>query len=128
MLRILISEPHEDVRQLLVRMVSRLGHEPVLMTVPAPEQLTSADILLVEPASPVSAVLAQAASIAVPALGLICASVSAPPAELTELGVEFDAFLVKPFTIDQLDGAIKQALRSRRRGPRPLGFDSQDVA
>jgi CheY-like chemotaxis protein len=128
MLRILISEPHEDVRQLLVRMVGRLGHEPVSMTVPVPEQLTNADILLVEPASPVGAVLAQAASIAVPALALICASVSAPPTELTELGVQFDAFLVKPFTIDQLDAAIEQALRTRRHDPRLFGFDSQDVA
>lgn len=128
MVRILISEPHDDVRQLLLRMVSRLGYEPVLMTVPAPEQLTSVDVLMVEPAAPVGAVMAQAASIAVPSLPLICASVSAPPSELTELGVEFDAFLVKPFTIQQLAEAIEQALRSRRRHPGFHGPDSRDVA
>ncbi|HEY5288264.1 MAG TPA: hypothetical protein VIJ50_14295 [Solirubrobacteraceae bacterium] len=128
MVRILISEPHDDVRQLLLRMVSRLGYEPVLMTVPAPEQLTSVDVLLVEPAAPIGAVMAQAASIAVPSLPLICASVSAPPSELTALGVEFDASLVKPFTIQQLSEAIERALRSRRRHTDFHGPDSRDVA
>jgi len=91
-------------------MVTRLGHEPVFVRVPAPEQLQSADLLVVEPAAPTGAVLAQAACIVNPALPLICASVTGPPPELTELGIEFAAALVKPFTAEQLGGAIDQAL------------------
>jgi DNA-binding NtrC family response regulator len=110
MAQILISESHDDVRRLLERMVTRLGHEPVCVRVPAPAQLQSADVLVVEPAAPTGAVLAQAACIVNPALPLICASVTGPPPELTELGVEFAASLVKPFTAEQLDAAIEQAL------------------
>jgi DNA-binding NtrC family response regulator len=111
MAQILISESHEDVRRLLERMVTRLGHEAVIVGVPAPEQLRSADVLVVEPAAPVGAVLAQAASVAAPALPIICASVTAPPCELS---VEFVAALVKPFTAEQLSAAIDQALSTRQ--------------
>lgn len=110
MAQILISESHDDVRRLLERMVARLGHEPVCVRVPAPTQLQSADVLVVEPAAPTGAVLAQAACIVNPALPLICASVTGPPPELTELGVEFAASLVKPFTSEQLGAAIDRAL------------------
>lgn len=113
MARILISEPHDDVRRLLERMLLRLGHEPIAVVVPAPELLTSADVLLVEPAAPVGAALAQAANIVNPSLPLICASVTSPPSELSKLGIDFAATLVKPFTSQQLRGAIDQALSSR---------------
>jgi CheY-like chemotaxis protein len=113
MARILLSEPHDAVRRLLERMVTRLGHEPMLVRVPAPEQLQSADVLVVEPAAPIGVVLAQAACIVNPALPLICASVTAPPPELAELGVVFAAALVKPFTAGQLGVAIEQALCAR---------------
>ena len=94
-------------------MVTRLGHQPVLVKVPAPTQLQSADVLVVEPVAPTGAVLAQAACIVNPTLPLICASVSGPPSELTELGVEFAASLLKPFTAEQLGAAIDQALCTR---------------
>jgi hypothetical protein len=97
---------------MLKRMVTRLGHEPVFVRVPTPEQLVSADVLMVEPAAPTGAVLAQAACIVNPRLPLICASVTGPPPELTELGVEFAASLVKPFTAEQLNAAIEEALRA----------------
>jgi DNA-binding NtrC family response regulator len=110
MAQILISESHEDVRRLLERMVTRLGHEPVSVRVPSPAQLQSADVLVVEPAAPTGVVLAQAACIVNPALPLICASVTGPPPELIELGIKFAAALVKPFTAEQLGAAIDQAL------------------
>jgi hypothetical protein len=110
MARILISENHEHVRRLLERMVTRLGHDPVLVTIPDPGQLSSADVLIVEPASPIGAVLAQAAAIARPELPLVCASVEPPPGELAELGVSFAGTLVKPFTIGQLERALTGAL------------------
>jgi CheY-like chemotaxis protein len=111
MARILISEPHDEVRCMLERMVTRLGHEPFLVRAPTPAQLRSADILVVEPAAPAGAALARAAHAANPTLPIICASVTAPPPELEELGVVFTATLVKPFTAAQLGAAIEQALR-----------------
>jgi DNA-binding NtrC family response regulator len=121
MARILISESHDDVRRLLERMVTRLGHEPIAARSPTPQQLTSADVFILEPAAPIGAVLAQAAHLIDPTLPLICASVTAPPPELAELGISFTATLVKPFTLQQLGGAIELALRARRarrRDPR----------
>jgi CheY-like chemotaxis protein len=114
MARILISESHDDVRRLLERMVVRLGHEPVAVRAPTPKQLTSADVFVIEPADPIGAVLAQAAHLIDPTLPLICASVTAPPPELPDLGISFTATLVKPFTLAQLRAAIELALRARR--------------
>jgi CheY-like chemotaxis protein len=129
MARILISEPHEDVRRLLVRMLGRLGHEPVVVTVPAPEQLLNADVLVVEPAAPIGAVLAQAARLVNPSLPLVCASVAAPPAELAELGVVFAASLVKPFTTAQLSVAINRSLRIvHHLGSQPIRRRADDAA
>ncbi len=114
MAQILISEPHDDVRELLEQMLTRLGHKPIAVMVPTPQHLTSADVLLVEPASPVGVVLAQAACIANPSLPLICTSVTAAPSELTELGVVFAACLVRPFTVHELGAAIDRALIARQ--------------
>jgi CheY-like chemotaxis protein len=113
MARILISEPHQDVRRLLERMVERLGHEPIAARTPTPEQLTSVDVFIVEPAAPIGAVLAQAAHMIDPRLPLICASVTAPPPELAGLGVVFAATLIKPFTLQQLHTAIERAFTTR---------------
>ncbi len=82
-----------------------------------PQQLTYADVLVVEPATPVGAVHAQAMCIVNPSLPIICASITAPPPELTELGVVFAASLVKPFTLEQLGAAIEEALLGRQRAP-----------
>jgi hypothetical protein len=120
MARILISESHDEVRRLLERMVTRLGHKPILIRVPVPQQLTFADVLVVEPAAPVGAVLAQAMCLINPSLPIICASVAAPPPELAELGVVFAASLVKPFTLEQLGAAIEEALLTgAHNGHRP---------
>jgi hypothetical protein len=117
MAQILISEPHQDVSRMVERMVARLGHTPNCVTVPSPHDLTSAEVYIIEPATPTGAVYAQAASIAVPDLPLICASLAGPPPALTELGVTFAACLLKPFTIEQLRDAIDRALRHGRRRP-----------
>jgi CheY-like chemotaxis protein len=114
MAQILICESHDDVRRMLERMVTRLGHRAIVVGVPGPEHLAGAEVLVVEPAAPVGAVLAQAASIANPSLAIICASVTGAPPELAQLGVVFAACLVKPFTSQQLGSAIDEALLARR--------------
>jgi CheY-like chemotaxis protein len=113
MARILICESHDAVRQMLERMVARLGHEPVAVRVPGPQELASADVFVLEPAAPIGVTMAQAASVIDPSLPLICASIAEPPAELAELAVVFAATLVKPFTSEQLSEAIERALRTR---------------
>jgi hypothetical protein len=124
MARILISESHDEVRRLLERMVTRLGHEPILVRMTLPRQLTYDDVLVVEPATPVGAVHAQALCIGNPSLPIICASITAPPPELAELGVVFAASLVKPFTLEQLGAAIEEALfaGSAQRGHQPRQY------
>jgi CheY-like chemotaxis protein len=114
MARILISESDDEARRLLEEMVARLGHEPIAVRAPTPQQLTSVDVFVIEPDDPIGVVLAQAAHLIDPSLPLVCASVTVPASELAELGVEFVATLVKPFTIEQLGAALELALRGRR--------------
>lgn len=107
MRRIMVSEPHPDVRLLLERMVARQGDRPMLPDKPTPAQLRSLDVLLVEPAAPAGAMLAQLARAANPSLAIVCESVTAPSPELAQL-VDFAAVLIKPFTAQQLERAIER--------------------
>ncbi len=70
-------------------------------------------MFVIEPAAPVGATMAQAASVVNPSLPLISVSIAEPPAELAELGVVFTTSLVKPFTAEQLSDAIERALSVR---------------
>lgn len=108
--RILIIGSNMPMQTLLGRMVARLGYEPAIVRVPTPEQLAGAAAMIVEPAAPIGMALAQAASIAAPRLPLICASVTAPPAELRELGVHFAASLTHPFSLTQLGEVLERVL------------------
>jgi len=112
MARILISEPHEDVRKLLLRMVAELGHEGLVMDVPTPERFLRSDLFLVEPAAPIGAVLAKAAHLIRPDLPIVFVSVEPTP----ELDVEPSAHVMKPFTLTQLGDAIDRALRAGWNG------------
>ena len=123
MARILISEPDDAVRRLLQRMVTLLGHEPLRTDSPT-EQLANADVLIIEPAAPNGALLAQAASIADPSLPLICSSVTEPPPELAKLGVDFAYCLVKPFTLQDFDVALQEALELSEHPQTSSGLDS----
>ncbi len=101
-------------------MIARLGHEPITVKRLMPDQLTSADVLLVEPAAPLGAVLAQATHLATPSLPIICSSIAKPSTELAELDIQFSAVLVKPYAGKQLSVAIERALATRTaRGDRP---------
>ncbi len=104
----MISEPHRDVRRLLERMIARGGDMPILAEQPTPAKLRSADVLVVETAAPRGAMLAQLARASSPSLPIVCASVTAPSRELSEI-VDFAAVLVKPYTAEQLAAAIDQA-------------------
>jgi len=106
MAQILISEPHADVRRLLERMVTRLGHDPVAVTALNDEVVASADALLVEPAEPEGAALAQLAQQLRPSLPIVCISIAPPN---VELGLIPTAFLLKPFSLAELSAALDVA-------------------
>jgi hypothetical protein len=105
----MISEPHRDVRRLLERMIARAGDMPIVVETPTPAKLRSAEVLVVETAAPHGAMLAQLARAASPSLPIVCASVTAPSPELAGI-VDFAAVLVKPYTAEQLLGAVNQVL------------------
>jgi hypothetical protein len=105
----LINEPNEIVGRLLGGMLTRLGHEPLLIAMPTLERALNADLFIVEPKAAGGKMLTQAAHIANPSLPMICASVSMPPWDLCELGVVFAASLIVPFTLGQLQAAIELA-------------------
>jgi hypothetical protein len=113
MARTLISEPNEVVRRLLEGMLRRLGHEPLLITMPTLALGLDADLFIVEPKAAGGSILTQAVHIANPSLPMICASVSSPPWELCELGLVFADSLIVPFTLGQLRSAIELALHAQ---------------
>ncbi len=118
----MISDPHPVVRQMLVRIVARLGYEPMVVEdSPTPAKLRSADVLLVEPSSPAQIALTRTARAANPALAIISAGAVALPEGMGRYGDGPIVHLAKPFTIEQLDGALQRTLvhRDRSRRPRP---------
>jgi hypothetical protein len=78
----------------------------VLATNLAPGYLDGVEVVIVEPAAPLGALMAKATSRRKPSLPIICASVAAPP----KIGVQFSSHLLKPFTQAQFASAIEQAL------------------
>jgi hypothetical protein len=114
MAKILISEPHEDVRGLLAAMAVRLGYEPVSVrgveTVPA-----DARVLVFEPAEPESLEHARALRRDRPGLVLVCVSIRPP--EPDWLALDPIAYVIKPFTLDSLRIALAAATSTERSGP-----------
>jgi hypothetical protein len=106
MARILIHEPHPDVRVLLEAVVRRAGHEPVghgeLTVDDAPE------LMILEPAS--AGGLAAAANLRrrFEDLPRKCTSIE-PPSALTRALAPV-AYLVKPFRLGDLEAAVSRAL------------------
>lgn len=106
MARILIHEPHPDVRVLLAAVVRRAGHDPV-----GHGELTNGDtpeLMILEPAS--AAGLAAAAKLRgrLEKLPIICASIE-PPSAATK-ALDPVAYLIKPFALGELEAAIASAL------------------
>jgi CheY-like chemotaxis protein len=106
MARILISEPHPDLRVLLEAIVRRAGHEPV-----GHGELTSDDapqLMILEPASADGLAAAARLRRRLEDLPIICASILPPSAESLALGPT--AHLLKPFRLVELEAAISSAL------------------
>ena len=100
----LICEPHPEVRELLRRIVVRLGHEAVLDDA----ALGDVDAIVLEPAHSPSIERAQAFRAVTGDVPLICASIDLPNGGTKRL--EPVAYLVKPFALPDIEAALTQAL------------------
>jgi DNA-binding response OmpR family regulator len=105
--RVLICEPHPEVRELLCRIVVRLGHDPVLEDA----ELAPVDAILLEPAHAPSVERAQAFRASNGETPVVCTSIELPDAGTRRLGAV--AFLVKPFALPDLEAALKRALNGK---------------
>jgi hypothetical protein len=109
MARVLICEPHPEVRELLCRIVVRLGHDPVLEDA----ELAPIDAILLEPAHAPSVERAQAFRAANGDTPVVCTSIELPDAGSRRLAPI--AFLVKPFALPDLEAALTRALNGKHK-------------
>jgi deoxyribose-phosphate aldolase len=101
---VLICEPHPEVRELLKRIVTRLGHEPVLDDA----ALGDVEAIVVEPAHTPSVERAQAFRAVAGDVPVICASIDFPNGGTKRL--QPVAHLVTPFALPDIEAALTQAL------------------
>jgi DNA-binding response OmpR family regulator len=109
--RILIVEPHADIRSLLEHVVNRLGHEAVYHDgngSPMPE----VDAAVIEPGDFAGLRLARC----VREQGRPVVFTSIFPAEREALELTPSAYFVKPFALQELEAALAAALAA----PTPL--------
>jgi CheY-like chemotaxis protein len=103
--RILIVEPHPDIRSLLEHVVRRLGHEAVYADGnggPMPD----VDAAVIEPGDFSGMRLARH----VRELGRPVVFTSIFPAEREALDLEPAAYLIKPFALQELESVLARAL------------------
>jgi CheY-like chemotaxis protein len=101
---VLICEPHPEVRELLRRIVVRLGHEPVLDD----DALGDVEAIVLEPAHAPSIERAQAFRAVAGDVPVICASIDLPNGGTRRLNPF--VHLVKPFALPEIEAALTQAL------------------
>jgi len=105
MARILIVEPHTDIRSLLEHVVRRLGHEAVYPSGNA-GPMPDVDAAVIEPGDFAGLRYARH----VRGLGRPVVFTSIFPAEREALDLEPAAYFVKPFALHELSGALAAAL------------------
>jgi DNA-binding response OmpR family regulator len=105
--RILIVEPHTDIRALLELVISRLGHEPVVYSGGSEDQL-NVDAAVIEPGEGPGIRVARRLR----ARGVEVVFISIFPPEAEALDVKPSAYLVKPFPLHILENALTAALAS----------------
>lgn len=98
MARICLSEPNPETRDLLAHLVARIGHDVVDR---------GADVVLVEPVEDGPGAVGLARDANPHARVVVCSIALYDRAQLDALGA--DAFLLKPFGLAELRGAIAQA-------------------
>jgi two-component SAPR family response regulator len=109
--RVLICEPHPDVRSLLAFVVRRIGHEPVVFDGDR-EQARGVDAVVIEPGENAALELAAWTRSHLPGVPIVCTSIFPPWSATAELRP--DAYLVKPFPLYKLEHALTTALARPR--------------
>lgn len=99
--KVLVLEPSADVRDLFVLLLGRLGHETTVSE-------DGVDVVVVENADPDAFDTALDLRKRRPELPVVCASIEPRTPNVDPL--EPAAYLVKPFSISQLDAALRRAL------------------
>jgi CheY-like chemotaxis protein len=102
---VLISEPHLEVRELLARVVEAMGFEAA---VDVPEQTDAIDVLLIEPGSEQALARARRLRADRPELPIVCVSIYPPQLESDLLYPS--AYLIKPFSVAELQGVLRNAV------------------
>ncbi len=105
MARILIFEPHDDIRSLLELVVRRLGHEAIVFD-GSVDETPDVDAAIVEPGEGVGMPIAQ--SLRARHAPVIFTSIF--PAAPDVVALEPCAYLVKPFPLYELENALVRAV------------------
>jgi len=103
--RVLVVEPHRDIRSLLEIVIARLGHEAVVYD-GAEERLSDVDAAVIDPGKRADLLLAQ--RLRARCVPTILTSIFPPEREALDLGPI--AYLVKPFPLYALEDALAAAL------------------
>ncbi len=109
MAKILIFEPHGDIRTLLEIVVTRVGHEPVVSALPRAE-LTHVDAAVIDPGEGDGLSLARDLR----RKGVPVVFTSIFPAGPETLDLAPTAYLVKPFALYSLEKALVAAVAPAR--------------
>jgi len=106
--RIFILEPEPELRELLARVVARLGHEPI-QHVEATSDVEVGDVVIVEPGDEKAYAGALAIHRRLPEVPIVCVSVySEVPGDAKALDPV--AHVLKPFRLAEVERAIETAV------------------
>ena len=106
---VLVLEPDPEVRELIRLVVNRLGLDAVT-DVPTPA--VSIDVVVLEPESFRAFLTAQVLRERFPTLPIVCASIAPPGPKASELRPS--AYVQKPFVLDELKQALRNALSASK--------------
>ena len=110
MARILVAEPDPDALALIQRAIAGSGHETVLYR-PGSE-LPEVDVMVFEPGMGQRVVaLAKVLATASPPVAVVVVSIQPPELSVHELRPV--AYVLKPFSLDELRAAVEKAVRVR---------------
>jgi DNA-binding response OmpR family regulator len=108
--RILVAEPDPDALALIQRAITAAGHEAVLYR-PGSE-LPEVDAMVFEPSMGQRVVaLAKVLATASPPVPIVVVSIQPPELAVHELRPV--AYVLKPFSLDELRAGVEKALRAR---------------
>jgi CheY-like chemotaxis protein len=106
--RILVVEPHRDIRELLSIVIVRLGHEPVFQD-DGDERFADVDAAVVDPDGAGRVAARRLRARRVPS---VFTSIFPPEPDI--LALEPVAYLLKPFPLYALEHAVAAAVDSAR--------------